>query len=105
MKNSFRLWQACAEHIVLVDGQIVFVTRIDLHESDASTLELELLDALDHDFRIFAVAAVPHVRERIGAFPSARFGVGAAHGEDAASVRRSPASQRRKRAHAIPSGR
>jgi hypothetical protein len=58
------------------------VTRVDLDQADASALELELLEALDHDLGIFSAAAVPHVGQGIGAFAPAGFGVGAAHGKD-----------------------
>src|SRR6266480_4749406 len=55
---------------------------VDLDQADAAALELELLETLDHDLGVFAVAAVAYVGERIGAFAPAGFRMGAAHGED-----------------------
>jgi len=63
----------------LVDGQIIAVPRIDLHQSDAPALEFQLADALDHDVRVTSVAAVPYVLDRDFDLPAHRFGVRAAH--------------------------
>src|SRR5205807_8298118 len=56
-KNELRVGQRLAQHVVLVDRQIIAVPRVDLDEPDAAALELELLEALDHDFGIFSAAA------------------------------------------------
>ena len=52
--------EALAQHVVLVDRQVVVVPGIDLDQPDAAALE-PLLEALDHDLGIAAVAAVPDV--------------------------------------------
>src|SRR4029079_75016 len=71
-----------AQHIVMVDRQIVGMTRIDLHEPDATAFELELADALDHYLGIAPVAAVAHVVYRDLDLPPYRFRVRPAHGID-----------------------
>ena len=60
-KNELRVRQRLPQHVVLVDRQIIAVARVDLDKPDAATLELELLEPLDHDFGIFAAAAVADV--------------------------------------------
>ena len=97
--------QRLAQHVVLVDRQVVVVARVDLDQADAATLELELLEPLDHDLGIFAVAAVPHVGQGVGAFAPAGFGVGAAHGEDHGRLAVERHQHVGARSHAIPNGR
>ena len=80
-EDELSVRQRVAQHVVLVDGKVVVMPRVDLDQADASTLELELLEPLDHDLGIFSAAAVPHVGQGVGAFAPAGFGVGAAHGE------------------------
>ncbi len=78
-EDEFRVGQVVAQHVVLVDRQIVLVPRVDLHQPDAAALELELADALDHHLRIAAVAAVAHVLDRHLDIAANGFGMGAAH--------------------------
>ena len=63
-EHELGIGQRFAQHVVLVDRQIVVVARVHLDEPDAAALELEFLEALDHDLGIFAAAAVAHVGER-----------------------------------------
>src|SRR6516162_1281194 len=60
--SSSALWidkssciQPCvAQDVVLIDRQVVAVARIDLEQSDAAALELELLETLDHHLGVAA---------------------------------------------------
>ena len=81
-EDELGLGQGLAQHIVLIDRQIIVVPRVDLEEADTAALELELLEPLDDDVGVFAAAAMAHIGQGIGAFPPAGFGVGAAHRED-----------------------
>ncbi len=94
-EHELGIRQRLAQHVVLVDRQIVVVTRVDLDEPDASALELELLEALDHDLGIFAAAAVAHVGQRIGAFAARRLGNACRPSRRPASARRRAAPPRR----------
>ena len=81
-EDQLDVGQAFAQHVVLVDRQVVAVARIDLHQPDAAALELELAQALDHHLGVLAVAAVAHVLDGDRDLPAHRFGVRAAHGID-----------------------
>ena len=81
-EDELGLGQGLAQHIVLIDRQIIVVPRVDLEEADTAALELELLEPLDDDVGVFAAAAMAHVGQGIGAFAPAGLGVGAAHRED-----------------------
>jgi hypothetical protein len=81
-EDKLRVGQRPPQHVVLVDRQIIAVARVDLDEADAATLELELLEPLDHDLGIFAAAAVADVGQGVGAFAPASLGMGAAHGKN-----------------------
>jgi hypothetical protein len=81
-EHQLGIWKLLAQHVVLVDRQIVGVARIDLHEPDATAFELELADALDHYLGIAPVAAVAHVVYRDLDLPPYRFRVRPAHGID-----------------------
>ena len=82
MKTMLRFGQILAQHVVLIDRQVIGVARIDFHQSDAAALELQLAHALDHDIGVAPVAAVADVLDRDLDLPAHRFGVGAAHRVD-----------------------
>ena len=105
VKTSSASGSDCAQHVVLVDRQIIVVARVDLHQADAAALELELLEALDHHLGIFAVAAVAHVGQGVGAFPPRRPRHACRPWRRSASARRRAAPARRTRARATPNGR
>jgi hypothetical protein len=81
-EHQLGLGQILAQHVVLVDRQVIPVPRVDLHQADAAALEFQFADALDHDVGVAAAAAVAHVLDRDLDLPAYRLGVGAAHGID-----------------------
>ena len=81
-EDDIRIGQILAQHVVLIDRQVIGVTRIDFHQADAAALEFELAQALDHDIRIASVAAVADVLDRDLDLPAHRLGMGAAHRVD-----------------------
>ena len=81
-EDDIRIGQILAQHVVLIDRQVIGVTRIDFHQADAAALEFELAQALDHDIRIASVAAMADVFDRDLDLPAHGFGVGAAHRVD-----------------------
>ncbi len=105
VKTSSASGRIVAQHVVLVDRQVVVVARVDLHQPDAAALELQLLQALDHDLGVVAAAAVAHVGERIGAFAPRRPRHACRPSRTPASARRRAAPPRRTRSRATPSGR
>ena len=78
-EHQFRVGQILAQHVILVDRQIIAVPRVDLHQPDAAALEFQFAQPLDHDVGITAAAAVAHVLDRDLDLAAHRFGVGAAH--------------------------
>ena len=81
-EDELGVGQVVAQHVVLVDRQVVLVARVDLHQADAAALELQLAQPLDHDVGVAAVAAVAHVLDRDLDLPAHRLGMRAAHRVD-----------------------
>ena len=97
--------QPLAQHVILIDRQVVAVARIDLQQSDAAALELELLEALDHHLGVAPTAAAADVGERGFGLAPHRFGMGSAHGVDQGRLARRAAPARNSRARATPNAR
>ena len=104
-EHELRVGQLLAQHVVLIDRQVVVVPRIDLHQADAAALELELAQALDHHLGVAAVAAVAHVLDRDLDLPAHRLGVRAAHRIDHGRLAFERHQHVAARARAIPNGR
>ena len=81
-EDEFGAGQAVAQHVELIDRQIIAVPRVDLHQSNTTAIELELAQALDHHLGVAAIAAVAHVLHRHVDAAAHGFRVRAAHGVD-----------------------
>ena len=78
-EDQLGVGQVVAQHVVLIDRQIIAMPRIDLHQPDAAALELQFAQAFHHDVGVAAAAAMAHVLDRDLDLPAHRFGVRAAH--------------------------
>ena len=85
-EDQLGIRQILAQHVVLVDRQIIRVPRIDLHQSNAAALKFQFADALDHDVGVAAVAAMADVLDGDLDLPAHGFGMRAAHGIDQGGI-------------------
>ena len=61
LKTDLGVRQGLFEYVVLIDRQVIAEAWVDLKQADAAALQLQFLDAFDHDFGEAAAAAVTDV--------------------------------------------
>ena len=78
-EDELGIGQILAQHVELVDRQIVLVPWIDLEQADTPALQFQFADAVHHHVGIAPAAAAAHVRERRGRDAPHCLGMRAAH--------------------------